>query len=122
MPTNSPNPTQNFWRFYLHEHKDHRNRAVHLAGTTLAALCIAAAVLFSPWFLVGALVGGYGFAWFGHFFFEHNRPATFRYPLQSLASDWRMWGLWLVGRLGQELDRNGVPRPQRTPRTRPHAS
>ena len=25
------------------------------------------------------LVIGYGFAWVGHFFFEHNKPATFIY-------------------------------------------
>ena len=34
---------------------------------------------------------GYGFAWVGHFVFEKNRPATFVYPVYSLASDVRLW-------------------------------
>lgn len=37
------------------------------------------------------LVIGYGFAWFGHFFFELNKPAAFSYPTFSLLSDFRMW-------------------------------
>ncbi|MEO1576269.1 MAG: Mpo1-like protein, partial [Pseudomonadota bacterium] len=27
----------------------------------------------------------------GHFFFEHNRPATFTYPLYSLIGDFRLF-------------------------------
>lgn len=37
------------------------------------------------------LAVGYGFAWVGHFFFEKNRPATFIYPIYSLAGDFKMW-------------------------------
>jgi hypothetical protein len=37
---------------------------------------------------------GYGFAWVGHFFFEKNKPATFKYPAYSLASDFLLfWDL-----------------------------
>lgn len=34
---------------------------------------------------------GYGFAWIGHFFFEKNQPATFKYPLYSLMGDFVMF-------------------------------
>jgi hypothetical protein len=36
-------------------------------------------------------VVGYGFAWVGHFVFEKNRPATFKYPLYSLMGRFRLW-------------------------------
>ena len=34
---------------------------------------------------------GDGFAWVGHFFFEKNKPATFKYPLYSLMGDFAMY-------------------------------
>ena len=45
------------------------------------------------------LLCGYGFAWIGHFFFEHNRPATFTHPLYSLIGDWVMFRDMLTGRI-----------------------
>ena len=49
-----------------------------------------------PWHV---LVMGYLPAWIGHFFFEHNRPATFKYLTYSLLSDFVMWYQTLTGHL-----------------------
>jgi hypothetical protein len=98
-----------FWPYYLGEHRRPGTRALHLIGTTLAlGFLVVAVVQRLPWLLLGALLSGYAFAWVGHFAVEHNRPATFRYPMWSLAADWKMWGLAVTGGLGPELRRAGV--------------
>ena len=100
---------QQFWPFYLQEHSDGRNRAMHFVGTTVGFVCLVllAVTLVWWWFLVG-LFAGYLAAWIGHFAFEKNRPATFQYPLKSFASDWRLWALTLAGRTRKEYERLGV--------------
>jgi hypothetical protein len=104
-----------FWPYYLREHAKPETRAIHYLGTGIATGCIAAlAVTGQAWFALGALVGGYAPAWIGHFFIEKNRPATFSYPLWSLASDYRMAWLWLTGRLKRELALAGVRNPLTT--------
>ncbi len=45
------------------------------------------------------MAGIYGFAWFGHFAVERNRPATFQYPFYSLAGDFRMFADMIRGRV-----------------------
>lgn len=101
---------RDFWPFYLREHSKPRTRAMHFAGTTLVLLIAAAAAATGNWWLLIAMpVAGYGFAWASHMRIERNRPATFTYPLWSLAADFKMWWLWLTGRLEPELRRAGVP-------------
>jgi hypothetical protein len=63
------------------------------------ALVATAIVTGNAWWLLAALVCGYGFAWVGHFFFEKNRPATFRHPFYSFAGDWVMFADILRGRV-----------------------
>ncbi len=89
-----------FYPFYLSEHANRACRRLHFVGTALVLGCVVAAIATGNlWWLVAAPIAGYGFAWIGHFFFEHNRPATFSYPLYSLAGDWVMFKDILVGRV-----------------------
>jgi len=99
-----------FWPYYLREHAKPATRALHIAGTGLAALFLLTAVAASDArLLLVAILAGYGPAWIAHFFLEKNRPATFRYPVWSLVSDIRMTATWIAGGLGRELARAGVP-------------
>jgi hypothetical protein len=102
---------EEFWPFYLGEHSKRATRALHFVGSTAALVCLGLAiVLRAPPLLAAAALSGYGCAWIGHAAIEHNRPASFRYPLWSFAADWKMWGCTLTGRLGRELQRAGLPR------------
>lgn len=88
-----------FYPFYLGEHLNPICRRLHFAGTTIAAALLGAAIVTQRWWLVAiALIQGYAFAWIGHFFFEHNKPATFKHPVFSLMGDWRLWWDILAGR------------------------
>jgi hypothetical protein len=89
-----------FYSFYLTEHANRTSRRLHFVGTSVALALLVTAVLWQKWWLLGmALLQGYAFAWVGHYFFEHNKPATFKYPGFSLMGDWRLWWDILRGRL-----------------------
>ena len=88
-----------FYPFYLGEHAHRTSRRLHFIGSWgVLALVAVAIATGNAWWLLGALVCGYGFAWVGHSFFEKNRPATFKYPLWSLMGDWRMFFETVSGR------------------------
>jgi hypothetical protein len=97
-----------FWPFYLREHSKPVTRRLHYAGTALTFLFLAIALTRGGWWWALMPLAGYSFAWGAHFGVEKNRPATFTYPLWSLASDYRMFFLWLSGRLGPHLRAAGV--------------
>ncbi|MEZ5545709.1 MAG: DUF962 domain-containing protein [Lysobacteraceae bacterium] len=91
---------RDFYPFYLSEHADKTCRRLHFVGSTVALACfITTIVTMNPWWLLAALFSGYAFAWIGHFFFEKNRPATFKYPFYSFAGDWVMYVDILRGRV-----------------------
>jgi hypothetical protein len=101
---NTATPTyhsfREFYPFYLSEHRNRSCRRLHFAGTSLVIATTLLAVASARYGLLYLLpLLGYGFAWVGHFFFEKNRPATFRYPFYSLAGDFVMYKDILIGRI-----------------------
>ncbi|GGY67215.1 Mpo1-like protein [Marinobacter zhanjiangensis] len=89
-----------FYPYYLDEHRDRNCRRLHFVGSLLVLAVLAGVLITGAWLWLLALpVIGYGFAWLGHFIFEKNRPATFKYPLYSLMGDWVMFRDILTGRI-----------------------
>lgn len=111
-----PRTFEEFWPYYVGEHRHPTSRALHFTGSSIAVVLLVALILTQRWWLfpVG-LVQGYAFAWIGHFAFEKNRPATFKYPRWSFMGDWKMWSLMLTGRMGAELKRLGLDEPAARP-------
>tara|TARA_R110000868_G_scaffold8205_3_gene42646 strand:- start:238741 stop:239049 length:309 start_codon:yes stop_codon:yes gene_type:complete len=91
---------KDFYPFYLSQHQHPINRMLHFVATSLV-IFVALYTLFSQawWYLLLMPLFGYSFAWIGHFFFERNKPATFQYPLYSLASDFIMFKDILFGKI-----------------------
>ena|SRR5688572_27700455 len=95
-----------FWPFYVRAHSRAGTRLLHAVGSTLALACVALGIIVSPWFFLAAPLIGYSFAWYGHFFVEHNRPATFGHPFYSLAADYVMVWKMMTGGMRDEIARH----------------
>lgn len=92
MSTREYNSFKDFYPFYLKEHSNKMNKVLHFTGTSILLLILINALLTSQYInILYCPLIGYGFAWIGHFRFEKNRPATFKYPLYSFAADFVMW-------------------------------
>ncbi len=95
-----------FYPYYLSEHSNRTCRRLHVVGSTLGAAWALSGIAGAlgigkgrPSRVLSGLAIGYGFAWVGHFFFEKNRPATFKYPRYSFIGDWAMWRDVVTGKL-----------------------
>jgi hypothetical protein len=89
-----------FYPYYLQEHSNRTCRRLHFIGSSFGLLLTVYAVATATWWLLAvAFVQGYAWAWVGHFFFEHNKPATFKYPWLSFMGDWKMWWQMLTGKI-----------------------
>lgn len=91
---------EQFYPFYLSEHRSRGCRRLHFIGLSLGILCAATGFALLHWWLVPAgFAIGYLCAWTGHVVYERNRPATFRHPFYSFLGDWRMYTDMLRGRV-----------------------
>lgn len=105
MSSDTPESFEEFWPFYVSQHKNKTSRQLHFIGTTIAMGCVAVAP-FYPLALLAAPVSGYGMAWIGHFVFEKNKPASWLGPKQlvwSLRGDLRMWRKMIEGTMDHEV-------------------
>lgn len=89
-----------FYPFYLREHSNITCRKLHFIGTC-GVIALLLLFFFTGNLMILAVIPfmGYGFAWVGHFVFEKNRPATFKYPFYSLMGDFRMFWDILTGKV-----------------------
>src|SRR6202162_2971244 len=94
-----------FWPQYVRAHSRDRTRLLHAIGSVLAVVMLGLAFAVNLWFLIAVPIVGYAFAWYAHFFVEHNKPATFGHPFYSLAADYRMLFLMMAGRMDAEVER-----------------
>ncbi len=89
-----------FYPYYLQEHSNPTCRRLHYVGSLLVLALLGHVLLSQQWAWLWALpLLGYGFAWVGHFVFEKNKPATFKYPLYSFMGDWVMLKDAFTGRI-----------------------
>jgi len=100
---------EQFWLFYVREHSTPGCRLFHFIGSSAGLVCLIATLITGNlWLIPLGILIGYAFAWIGHFFIEHNKPASFKYPLWSFISDWKMWGMMITGRMGAEVKRANI--------------
>jgi hypothetical protein len=100
---------EEFWPFYLSQHSNDICRRLHVVGTLLGLVWLGLCLYRQTYTLVPlAPLIGYGFAWTGHFGFEKNKPATFKYPRWSFIADFKMMFLFFSGGLERELVRHGI--------------
>jgi hypothetical protein len=95
---------QEFWPYYVREHRQAGTRCLHFIGNTnLLLWLVIALVRWNIWIVLWAVVSSYTIAWIGHFFVERNIPATFRYPLKSALCDMRMYYKMWRGEMDAEV-------------------
>jgi hypothetical protein len=100
---------EEFYPFYLSQHVNSTNRRLHFIGTTLVIISTMLFLYFwNITFLLITPLLGYGFAWYGHFFYEKNKPATFKYPFLSLYGDYIMYFKTLIGTLDDDFKKYGI--------------
>lgn len=96
---------EEFWPFYVGEHSQLLCRVLHYAAALVTIAILGFVVWTGQWALLPiAPVVAYALAWTGHFVFERNRPATWSYIRWSLIAEFKMFWLFVTGRMGHEVD------------------
>ena len=102
-----PASFEEFWPYYVSQHRNKTCRQLHSVGTSIAMGCLAVSPFYPPAALAAPVVG-YGFAWIGHFAFEKNKPASWggvKAFAWSLRGDLRMWKHMVLGTMDAEVEK-----------------
>jgi len=103
----APSTFEEFWPYYVSQHRNRICRRFHFTGTTIAMGMAAISPLVPPALPTGVAIG-YAMSWIGHFVFEKNRPASWhsaKHFAWSFRGDLRMWRLMLAGDMDAEVER-----------------
>jgi hypothetical protein len=96
-----------FYPAYLMDHKDPMSRKIHFVGFGIYLLGnVLGLVLWSWWPVIACTVVGYLMSWFGHYYFERNKPTSFGKPYWSMRAGRKMFLEMLIGRL--DMSKNWV--------------
>lgn len=80
-----------YYKMYLTLHQNKVCRRLHVLGQLMTILWVLGCFRYEyHWFLLLTPFIVYPFAWSGHYFFEKNKPATFKDPVKAKISDWIM--------------------------------
>jgi len=83
---------KSFYPFYLKQHLNPINRALHFFGLLLLIVLSCLFALRGDFLYIPlSLVPSYMLSWIGHYFFEKNKPATFNHPIYSVRGDVQMF-------------------------------
>ena len=95
---------EDFYPHYLREHSKPLTRTFHFIGTALVILMAISALIYQNWWFLALMpIAGYSFAWMSHLFIEKNKPATFKHPLYSLASDFIMFWHMITNQIDEKM-------------------
>jgi hypothetical protein len=90
---------KDFFPFYMGKHTNLMCRKLHFIGTCGVIALLILFFFTGNLFILGLIpFVGYGLAWTGHFLFEKNSPAAFKYPIYSLMGDFKMFWEILIGK------------------------
>lgn len=111
MPVTVAPSSKSFYSFYLNEHQNITCSRLHFAGSSLSLLGVPVSLNSrKPSYAIKGVIAGYACTLVGHYFFERNKPATFKYPLQSFVSNFRVYKSILTRNLNlidKKLDKTG---------------
>ncbi|KAG5509873.1 hypothetical protein JKF63_07518 [Porcisia hertigi] len=97
----SPSNHKEFHLYYLAKHSKIWTRRLHLIGTVVSVFgVVVSAVRANIIAAFGSVVAGVAICWVGDAVVEHTQPTAFKYPIWSVASNFKMVSSMLKGDMG----------------------